>query len=178
MAFVRQIEHAEATGELLEFYDELVKIAGGVPNIVKLSSLKLPAMRAAQSLYQSVLYHESDLTMVEKEMVSTLVSAINGCAYCVAHHGAAVARLSGSSSLANWVSFTYQQADTDERAQAMLEFADKLTRDPGAMARSDTDALRDVGLDDEAILDLVQLIAYFNYTNRLATALGVDPESE
>ena len=178
MAFIRQIEHAEATGDLLEFYDELAEIAGGVPNIVKLSSLKLPAMRAAQNLYQSVLYHESDLTMVEKEVVSTLVSAVNGCAYCVAHHGAAVTRLSGSSSLASWVSFTHQQAELGERAQAMLRFADKLTRDPGAMARSDADALRDVGLDDEAILDLVQLIAYFNYTNRLATALGVDPEGE
>ena len=59
----------------------------------------------------------------------------------------------------------------------MLRFADKLTRDSGAMARSDVDALRDVGLDDESILDLVQLIAYFNYTNRVATALGVDPET-
>lgn len=177
MAFIRQIEHADATGELLEFYDDLAEVAGGVPNIVKLASLKLPAMRAAQSLYQSVLYHESGLTMTEKEMVSTLVSAINGCAYCVAHHGAAVTRLSGSSDLASWVSFTYQQAEVDERATAMLRFADKLTRDSGAMDRSDVDALRDVGLDDESILDLVQLIAYFNYTNRVATALGVDPET-
>ena len=177
MAFIRQIERDEATEDLLEFYNELVEIAGGVPNIVKLSSLKLPAMQAAQSLYQSVLYHDSGLTMLEKEMVATLVSAINGCAYCVAHHGAAVTELSGSPHLASWVSFAYQQAEIGERAHAMLRFADKLTRDPGAMARSDADALRDVGLDDESILDLVSLIAYFNFTNRVATALGVDPES-
>ena len=152
------------------------RLPGASPNIVRLSSLKLPAMQAAQSLYQSVLYHESALTMVEKEMVATLVSAINGCAYCVAHHGAAVTELSGSSHLGSWVSFAYQQAEIGERAQAMLRFADKLTRDPGAMARPDADALRDAGLDDEAILDLVSLIAYFNFINRLATALGVDPE--
>ena len=37
--------------------------------------------------------------------------------------------------------------------------------------------LHDLVLDrQEEILDLVQLIAYFNYTNRVATALGVDPE--
>jgi len=81
MAYIRQIEHAEATGELKVFYDNLAEIAGGVPNIVKLSSLKLPAMKAAQDLYQSVLYHESGLTMAQKEMVSTVVSVINGCGY-------------------------------------------------------------------------------------------------
>ena len=81
MAYIRQIEHADASGELKEFYDNLAEIAGGVPNVVKLSSLKLPAMKAAQDLYQSVLYHESGLSMAQKEMVSTVVSVINGCGY-------------------------------------------------------------------------------------------------
>ena len=81
MAHIRQIEHSEATGELKTFYDDLTDIAGGVPNIVKLGSLKLPAMKAAQDLYQSVLYHDSGLTMAQKEMVSTVVSVINGCDY-------------------------------------------------------------------------------------------------
>jgi hypothetical protein len=75
MAYIRQIEPADATGELKKFYDNLAEIAGGVPNIVKLSSLKLPAMRAAQDLYQS------GLSMAQKEMVSTVVSVINGCGY-------------------------------------------------------------------------------------------------
>jgi alkylhydroperoxidase family enzyme len=81
MAYIRQIGHADSTGELKVFYDNLAEIAGGVPNIVKLSSLKLPAMQAAQDLYQSVLYHESGLSMAQKEMVSTVVSVINGCGY-------------------------------------------------------------------------------------------------
>ena len=81
MAYIRQIEHSEATGELKTFYDDLAEIAGGVPNVVKLAGLKLPAMKAAQDLYQSVLYHDSGLTMAQKEMVSTVVSVINGCDY-------------------------------------------------------------------------------------------------
>lgn len=81
MAYIRLIEHQDATGELKEFYDWLAPIAGGIPNIVKLSSLKLPAMKSSQDLYQSVLYHESGLTMAQKEMVSTVVSEINGCGY-------------------------------------------------------------------------------------------------
>ena len=38
-------------------------------------------MKSSQDLYQSVLYHESGLTMTQKEMVSTVVSEINGCGY-------------------------------------------------------------------------------------------------
>jgi len=38
--------------------------------------------------------------------------------------------------------------------------------------------LRKLGLTDRDILDAVQVIAYFNYINRIANALGVDPEPE
>lgn len=176
MAFVRQIDHADATGELKEFYDALVEIAGGVPNIVKLSSLKLPAISAAQDLYQSVLYHESGLTMVEKEMVATLVSSINGCIYCVEHHGGALTELTDDAALTRQVIDNFRVAPVSDREMQLLEFADDLTRRPMSMTAQNVDTLRDRGLPDEDIVDLVQLIAYFNYTSRLATALGVDPE--
>ena len=45
------------------------------------------------------------------------------------------------------------------------------------MDENNVTALRAEGMTDEEILDLVQLVAYFNYTNRVATALGVDPEN-
>lgn len=58
----------------------------------------------------------------------------------------------------------------------ILEFSEKLTRNPEQMDEADVAGLRNEGMSDEEILDLVQLIAYFNYINRIATALGVDPE--
>jgi alkylhydroperoxidase family enzyme len=45
------------------------------------------------------------------------------------------------------------------------------------MALSDLDALREHGFDDRAIHDAVQVIAYFNYINRIAHGLGVEPEN-
>ena len=44
------------------------------------------------------------------------------------------------------------------------------------MSPTDLDTLRDEGLDDVAIHDAVQVISYFNYINRVAEALGVEPE--
>ncbi len=58
----------------------------------------------------------------------------------------------------------------------MLDFAAKLTCTPGQMQAADLDALRGCGYGDRAIHDIVQVIAYFNYINRVADGLGVDLE--
>lgn len=54
----------------------------------------------------------------------------------------------------------------------------KLTRDPAAVAREDVDALRQHGLDDAAVHDAIQVIAYFNYINRVADGVGIEPEPD
>lgn len=46
------------------------------------------------------------------------------------------------------------------------------------MTRADVDALRTAGWDDAAIADAAQVIGYFNYINRIADGLGVDPEAQ
>ena len=53
----------------------------------------------------------------------------------------------------------------------------KLTRAPAEMGEADVARLRAVGLDDVAIHDATQIIGYFNYINRVADALGVEPET-
>ena len=60
--------------------------------------------------------------------------------------------------------------------RALCEFAMSLTSTPGLMSRADVDRLRAAGFDDRAIHDATQVISYFNYINRVADALGTDPE--
>lgn len=60
---------------------------------------------------------------------------------------------------------------------ALCAYAEKLTLTPTAIGEPDLAALRTVGLDDRGIHDTVQVIAYFNYINRVADALGVEPEA-
>lgn len=67
-------------------------------------------------------------------------------------------------------------APLSEADRAMLRFAVKLTRTPSAMVREDVEALRTAGFDDTAIHDIVQVTGFFNYYNRLADGLGIDPE--
>ncbi len=60
----------------------------------------------------------------------------------------------------------------------MLDFAHKLTLSPSKMSAADVEGLRALGLDDGAIHDVVQVAALFNYYDRLADGLGIDPESD
>jgi uncharacterized peroxidase-related enzyme len=72
----------------------------------------------------------------------------------------------------------YRQAELSEADRGMLDFAVKLTRSPQQMEAEDVERLRRLGFDDAAIHDIVQVAALFNYYDRLADGLGVDPEPE
>lgn len=60
----------------------------------------------------------------------------------------------------------------------MCEYAEKLTLTPAKMSEEDVDELRREGFDDVRIHDAIQVIAYFNYINRVADAVHVDLEPE
>lgn len=70
----------------------------------------------------------------------------------------------------------WRGARLDAATLALAAFAEKLTRSPHPMRQEDIAALRAEGWDDRAIHDAVQIIAYFNYINRVADALGVEGE--
>lgn len=72
----------------------------------------------------------------------------------------------------------YRVAGLPAAEVAMLDFAVKLTREPSAMTRGDIETLRSHGFDDDAVQEVVQITAMFNYYNRLADGLGIDPEPD
>ena len=72
----------------------------------------------------------------------------------------------------------FRSARLSEVDRGILEFAEKLTLSPAEMVEEDVKQLRRLGLDDGAIHDVVQVTALFNYYDRLADGLGIDPEPE
>ena len=59
---------------------------------------------------------------------------------------------------------------------AMCEFAEKLTENPSKVKEKDIALLKSYDLSDKDISQIVQNIAYFNYINRVADGLGLEPE--
>lgn len=59
----------------------------------------------------------------------------------------------------------------------MLEFAELLTVDPGNMKAEYVQGLRDLGWTDADVIDIVHIVALYNYMVRVADGLGVELES-
>lgn len=91
------------------------------------------------------------------------------------HHGEALARESGDASLPEAVA-SGRLDRLSARARALCEYALRLTNAAQSVRQEDLRSLRDAGLDDRAIVDANQVVAYFNYVNRVAHGLGVDLE--
>ena len=70
----------------------------------------------------------------------------------------------------------WRNAELANENRALCEFAEKLSTQPKEMTDEDVNTLRSNGFDDSAIHDATQVISYFNYINRVADALGVEPE--
>ena len=60
----------------------------------------------------------------------------------------------------------------------MLDYAVKLTRTPVECSEADVAHLRALGFSDQAIFDIAETAAMFNFTNRLASATGMLPNHE
>lgn len=67
----------------------------------------------------------------------------------------------------------YTQARLSDADRAMLDYIAKLTRTPARVTPDDLRRLRDVGFNDQAILQINLIASWFNYINRVADGLGV-----
>ncbi|TAH37872.1 MAG: hypothetical protein EYC70_06710 [Planctomycetota bacterium] len=70
----------------------------------------------------------------------------------------------------------WEDAPLSAAERALCAYSDKLTLTPAACGAADIEGLRAAGWSEREINDAVQIIAYFNYINRVADGLGVDLE--
>ncbi len=72
----------------------------------------------------------------------------------------------------------YRTASLAPADRALLDYAYDLTVKPDRVSRDQLERLRSFGFNEKAILEIVHIIGFFNYINRVADALGIDPEPE
>lgn len=93
------------------------------------------------------------------------------------HHARNLRQLTKNDELVIQLQTDYTTAALGVDDRALLDYAAKLTLTPIACTEADVQHLREVGFTDRAILDLVQITAYYAYVNRIADGLGVSLEA-
>ncbi|MEO0502516.1 MAG: peroxidase-related enzyme, partial [Pseudomonadota bacterium] len=149
-----------------------------VPNVLRAHAFDIDKLNAFTALYNDLMLAPSGLTKLEREMVAVVVSATNRCHYCLVAHGAAVRQLSGDPLLGEALVTNWRVADVDARMRAMLAFAEKITLASATIEEADRQTLRDHGLSDRDIWDLANVAAFFNMSNRVASATAMQPNAE
>lgn len=93
-------------------------------------------------------------------------------------HGAFLRSESGDEELAKRVMTDWRTAGVDARTGALLDFAERATHDATKMTAADVERLRAAGWSDEAILDAVSIMGFFQFANFHADVLGIELNAE
>jgi uncharacterized peroxidase-related enzyme len=173
-----KLEPARLTPEMTDYFKLCEDKLGFVPNVLKAFAFDMIKLKAFVDYRTDLMLGESGLSKLEREMIATAVSAQNRCWYCITAHGAAVRTLSGDPALGDLMVANYRSADLDKRQRAMLDFAMKLTTEPWLIEEEDRARLRRAGFSDRDIWDIAAVAAFYNMTNRLASATDMRPNSQ
>ena len=161
-----------------KYFDICTDKLGMVPNVLQAHAFSIEKLNAFTGLYNELMLADSGLTKLEREMIAVVVSSINRCFYCLTAHGAAVRELSGNPILGEQLVMNYRTAELDARQRAMLDFTTVLTSASYTVEEAHRQSLRDVGFSDRDIWDIINVAAFFNMTNRVASGTAMMPNDE
>ncbi|MDE9449473.1 peroxidase-related enzyme [Aliiroseovarius sp. Z3] len=164
--------------DIQKYFDICDEKLGLVPNVLKAYAFDMEKLRAFSAMYNELMLGDSGLSKLEREMIAVVVSSINRCWYCQVAHGAAVRALSGNPQLGESMVMNWRMADLDERQHAMLEFAEKVTKTSSETSEADRETLRQAGFSDRDIWDIAATVGFFSMSNRMASAVGMQPNNE
>ena len=164
--------------EVEAYFEKCREKLGMIPNVLSAYAFDPAKLQAFIAMHDDLMRAPSGLTRLEREMIAVVVSSINRCFYCLTAHGAAVRQMSGDPVLGEMLVMNWRSARLDERQTAMLAFAEKVTTGSATIEEADRQALRDTGFTDRDIWDIASVAAFFNMTNRIASAVDMRPNDD
>ncbi len=122
--------------------------------------------------FNAIMYAPGGMPRAERELGATVVSRINGCVYCASVHAQRFEQLAKRNDAITEVFNNPYTAGTSARERAIVDFSIALTNQPNEISPARIQALKDVGLTEIEILDLIHSVAIFAWANRLMLNLG------
>lgn len=166
--------------KLDEATDEQLGALKVTPSNTKVSEYVLVLARDAETLrertplFNAIMYNRGGMSRAERELSATGASVVNRCVYCAAVHSSRYNQLAKNETVMARIFADGAEAELDPRQTAILQFSMKLSQTPPDVTQDDMAKLREAGLADDEILDLILSASLFGWANRLMHTLG-DP---
>jgi len=115
---------------------------------------------------------DTGLPRAERELSAAATSRSNGCIFCASVHARFASTYSKRGQDVQRLLDNGVEVDLGDRWNTLVAASVALTETPSAFGTEQIADLREAGLDDLAIADLIQSAAFFNWANRLMLSLG------
>lgn len=183
MAFIKTLSFLEASGALKKIYDRVKGPDNNIDNILQIHSLRPHTLRGHMALYKSVLHNRNNtLPKWFLECIGVYVSILNNCQYCIDHHYHGMKRLIAdqekSTTIKKKLITNSFQNIFNRDYYLVLRYAETLTLSPQNCTQASIEELKSAGLTDGEILEVNQVVSYFNYANRTVLGLGVSTQGD
>ena len=173
MTFIKTIPEDQASGLLAELYDEERTDDGYVWNGTKAFSHR-PEVRAGWERFMGSIAANMDHRRYE---LATLAAARRlRSSYCMLAHGSVVLERYLAPDELRAVATDHRAAGLDPVEVAVMDFAEKVAGDASGVTQEDVDRLRDLGLSDADITDVVFAAAGLCFMSKVVDALGALPD--
>jgi uncharacterized peroxidase-related enzyme len=160
MSTFHPVDPNTADADAKAAFDLVQSAFGGIPNLMKMLAIAPNVLKGIMAFNQEVTGGELETSLVEQ--VALLASGINQCEYCVAVHVhvGQQAGLSRDELICN-----LQGESSDPKSQAVLNFTRAVVNNRGQVDPSLVNTLREQGLSDKAILEIVGVIGLYTFLN-------------
>lgn len=174
MAEFRMLAEHNAEGTTKRIYQEIleVKHLRKLPNFFQTLANSTSVLQGTWSVYRDVSTRGA-ISEALKEMIFVAISAATDCAYCEAAHLAFCRILKVDAETCKNLVHNID-ALTPTRTRDIVRFAVKAGTKPKSLVKEDYDLLRENGLSDEEIVEVVAMSAFARYAITVAEALKLD----
>ncbi|MCK5400045.1 MAG: peroxidase-related enzyme [Flavobacteriaceae bacterium] len=183
MSWIKVIPFEEATGKLKQIYNKIKGPNNQIDNVLSIHSLRPHTLTGHMSLYKNTLHHSNNtFPNWFLELLGTYTSYLNKCDYCYKHHFTGMKRFLNDDNKADDLKFHIENNTLSKilniKELALVNYTKKLTIEASVITEDDIIKLRHLGINDGEILEVNQVVAYFNYANRTVLGLGVNTNNE
>ena len=160
---------SEATGERQELFSAVQQKMGKVPNLLQTMG-QSPAVLESYLSFSGAL-GKASLSADVRERIALVVGEANKCEYCLAAH-TAIGRSVGLDDAA--ILESRQGSASDPKIDAILAFSSELVEKRGWVSDASVAQLREVGLGDGEIAEVVATVALNTFTNYFNHVAGTE----
>lgn len=175
MSYTGTVPEDAAEGAVAEMYATDRETFGELPNFARAFSLRPDVYAAWRGLNGAI---KSNMDLRRYELATLAAARQLRSSYCMLAHGSVLMSKFMEADAVRTLAEDYSTADLDPVDLAVMELADTVARDATSVTESDINRLRDLGLADDEIMDVVLAAAARCFFSKALDGLGVEPDAK